>query len=194
MGTPDLKVILLLFFLPIFVFGGGAWIASAVSGRHAVVEQQPLNQRPGYDTKDVAQYWGALDSSGLRAEQRFLELDLVFPTLYGLALAVSLLTISAMLRSPIHTAWLIAPVVVTVVADWIENLVQLDQLRNFIESGEKGLSAGWIHLSSTVTIVKLLFGVISFLVLFARLFTLYRSSRVSPMLCTKPSVAADAVN
>jgi len=180
MATPDLKVILLLLFLPIVVFGGGAWIASAVSGRHTTVNLKPLNQRLGYDTQAVAQYWGAINSSGRRAEQRFLELDLVFPTLYGLALAISLLSASAMLRGSVHAAWFIVPVVVTVVADWIENLVHLDQLRNYIESGEKGLSAGWVQLASTATIVKLLFGGISFLVLFALLFALYRSSRVSP--------------
>ena len=104
-------------------------------------------------------------------------MDLVFPTLYGTALAVSLVTASAMLGSPVHVAWVVAPVVVTVLADWVENLVQLDQLRNYIESGETGLVARWIHVASTATIIKLLFFSISSLALLVLLYMLLRSLR-----------------
>jgi hypothetical protein len=174
MATPYLELTLLLV-VPVAVFAGGAWTMSTVSGRHTVSNQKPLNHRLGYDTNAVDRYWGGLDLPGRLAEQRFLELDLVFPVLYGTALAVSLLTASAMLHGRIHAAWLIAPVVVTVVADWVENLVQLAQLQNYIESGKKGLAAGWIHLASAATIVKLVFFSISSLAVLALGLTLLLS-------------------
>lgn len=163
-----------LFLLPVVVFVGGAWVISSVSGRRPLDDQKPLNQRLGYDTKDVDRYWGALDKSARRAEQRFLEWDLLFPVFYGTALAVSLLTASATLGGRVRAAWLIVPVVVTVVADWTENLVQLEQFRNYIEVGEKGLAGGWIRVASTATIVKLLFFSISSLALLALLVMLIR--------------------
>ena len=176
--TRPYRAVILLVLLPIVVFMGGARVMLMISGRPTVEGQKPLNQRWfGYDTKAVDGYWGALDTPGHRAEQRFLELDLVFPTLYGTALAVSLLTASAMLGGPVPVAWVVAPVVVTVVADWVENLVQLDQLRNHIESGEKGLVTRWIRVASTATIVKLLFVSISSLALLALLLMLLRSPR-----------------
>ena len=153
-----------LLLLPVVVFVGGAWIMSTVSGRHTVRDQKPLNQRLGYDTKAVDRYWRELDTPARRrAEQRFLELDLVFPVCYGTALVVSLLTASAILGRPVRAAWLIVPVVVTVAADWVENLVQLDQLRSYINDGEKGLVPGWIHVASTATTVKLAFPVVLFI-------------------------------
>lgn len=176
--TRPYLVVIVLFLLPSVVFMGGARVMSMISGRPTVEDQKPLNQRWfGYDTKAVNGYWSALDKPGRRAEQRFLELDLVFPTLYGTALAVSLVTASAMLGSPVHVAWVVAPVVVTVLADWVENLVQLDQLRNYIESGETGLVARWIHVASTATIIKLLFFSISSLALLVLLYMLLRSLR-----------------
>lgn len=166
-----------LLVLPVVVFVGGAWIMSAVSGRQTVTNQKPLNQRLGYDTEAVHRYWGALDTPARRAEQRFLELDLVFPVFYGTALAVSLMIASAMLGGPVHPVWLIVPVVLTVVADWVENLVHLDQLRNYIGAGKDGLVAGWIQVASTATIVKLLFFAISSLGLAALLITLVLRAR-----------------
>ncbi|HMH48691.1 MAG TPA: hypothetical protein VK548_00550 [Candidatus Acidoferrum sp.] len=172
--------VLVLFLLPAVVFKGGARLMSMVSGPHTVAGQKPLNQRwLGYNAEAVAGYWKALGEAGrLAAEPRFLELDLVFPTLYGTAFAVSLLTASAKLGCPLHVAWVIAPVVVTVIADWVENLVQLDQLRDYIKSDKKDVTAldpKWIRLASTATSVKLIFFVISSLALIVLLYMLLRS-------------------
>ena len=161
MSRPYLAVTGLLL-LPIVVFVSGAWIMSRISGRRFVTGQKPLNQRLGYDLKAVDRYWRALDRPARRAEQRFLTLDLVFPIFYGAALAASLLMASALLSGGTYAVWMVVPVLVTVVADWVENLVQLDQLRSYIESGEAGLAAGWIRLASGATIVKLLSFSISF--------------------------------
>jgi hypothetical protein len=179
MTRPYLAVAV-LFLLPVVVFFGGAQLMSAASRRQAVNGQTPLNTRwRGYDTETVASYWGALDETGRRAEGRFLEFDLVFPTLYGGALAASLATASAMLGGPVHVAWLIAPVVVAMAADWVENLVQLEQLRKFVQSGKKGLAAGGIRLASAATMVKLLFSVIASLALLGLLVALLLSPRSS---------------
>jgi hypothetical protein len=178
MARPYLTVIVLLL-LPIVVFKGGARLMSMVSGPHTVDGQKPLNQRwLGYDADDVAGYWSALGEARRLAEQRFLQLDLVFPTLYGTAFAVSLVTASAKLGCPLHVGWVIAPVVVTVIADWVENLVQLDQLRDYVTSDKKDVTAldpKWIRVASAATIVKLFFFSISALALLVLLYMLLRS-------------------
>ena len=153
--------------LPVLVFWGGVWVMSILSDRPCVVrrpdqlpapeDRKPLNQRFGYDVGEVTRHWGALDDAAFGAEQRFLELDLVFPFLYGAALATSLLIGWATLGRPFHPAWLLAPVAVTMLADWTENLVQLGQLQHYREGGGAALQAGWIPVASTATILKLLF-------------------------------------
>ena len=50
-----------------------------------------------------------------------------------------------------------APVAVTVVADWTENLIQLGQLQAFFEHGVNGLQQTWIQVASTATVIKLAF-------------------------------------
>lgn len=160
-----IPVALALLLSPVVVFVCGAWILTIVSGRRTVPKQKPLNGRLGYDLDAVDRYWGALDKSGLEAEQRFLALDLIFPVFYGGALAASLLMASAMLERPLATAWLVVLVVVTVVADWRENLVQMEQLRRFIEAKRSGLVARRIRAASLATIVKLVFFSLSYLAL-----------------------------
>ena len=159
---------LLLLVLPLAVFFSGAWVMSAVSGRDYVIEQlrqnaapedrKPLNERiRGYDAADLDRHWGSLDGRARRFEQRFLELDLLFPCLYGAALATSLLLAWAALGRPFHPAWLVVPVGITVVAHWTENLVQLSELHAYAESGRVGLDAVPIQIASTATVIKLVF-------------------------------------
>jgi hypothetical protein len=106
----------------------------------------------------VSRHWAVLKETALlRAEQRFLELDLIFPFFYGAALATSLLIAWAALDRPFSPARLIAPVAITVLADWTENLVQLRQLSRYIDGGEAALQSGWIQLASVATVIKLVF-------------------------------------
>ena len=139
--------------LPVAVFIGGVWIMSIVTGRQhvqqllsnaACADQRPLNQRFGYDVDGVDRHWGAFahDLRALTSEQRFLEMDLVFPFLYGAALATSLLVLWALLGRSFNPGCVLAPVVITLLADWTENLVLLVQLRRYAESGKRGLNAG----------------------------------------------------
>jgi len=165
MGNLVVKAIMLLT-LPTIVFIGGVYIMSKLSGRASVTYQlpdtaepgdaKPLNQRvTGYDLEGVSRYWGALDLKARTFEQRFLEMDLVFPFFYGAALASALLFAWAALGRPFHPVWLLSPIAITVVADWIENLVQIGQLGLYAENGKAGLQSGWILIASTATIIKL---------------------------------------
>lgn len=168
MSTLAIKAIIALG-LPLVVLVAGSYIMSKASGRDSVAKQvgpsaqknheppKPLNQRwQGYDTDAVHDYWNALGIEGRRAEQRFLELDLVFPFFYGAALVAGLMLAWATLGRPFQPAWLMAPVAIAVAADWTENLIQLDQLRGYVESGKNGLQSGWIQVSSHATSLKLL--------------------------------------
>lgn len=157
------KAIILLA-LPVIVFLGGAYIMSKLSGREHVTQQlgklkdskdrKPIGLRFfGYDLGAVSRHWRALDEDALKVERRALEIDLVFPFFYGAAFAVALLLAWATLGRPFHPVWLMAPVAITVVADWIENLVQLWQLQ--LHAGGAALHPGWIQIASAATIVKL---------------------------------------
>lgn len=148
--------------LPIVVFLAGAIVMQTLSGR-TLGDREPLNQRVrGYDAAAVKRHWEILKNDEvLEAEQCFLELDLAFPLLYGGALAASLLIAWKALGLPFGRAWLIAPVAITILSDWTENLIQLGQLRRFIDG--KALQASLIQIASVATILKLLFFGVSFL-------------------------------
>ena len=162
-GNLILRAILMLA-LPAAVFFGGVAIMKKVTDYQQVknrassapnpCDRKPLDQRLGYDAGAVARYWGALDGARA-AEQHFLEVDLVFPFLYGGALAASLLLAWSMLGRPFSPAWIMAPVAITVLADWTENLVQLAQLRRYCSA--QPLQAGWIRVASAATSLKLSF-------------------------------------
>jgi hypothetical protein len=150
--------------LPAAVFFGGVAIMKKVT-HHQEAEKRacsapnpsdrkPLDQRFGYDAGAVGRYWGAIDGA-LPAEQHFLEVDLVFPFLYGGALAASLLLAWSTLGRPFSPAWIMAPVAITVLADWTENLVQLAQLGRYCSA--QPLQAGWIRVASAATSLKLSF-------------------------------------
>lgn len=154
--------------LPGLVFLGGVLIMVKISG-HGYVTQQlrqkatPDNRRElnmrfrGYDTAAVDRHWGALDNHALKIEQHFLKLDLLFPFFYGAAFIVALLHEWALLGKTFSPVWLIGLAALTMIADWTENLVHLNQLRLYMESGKAGLEPRWIQVASIATIVKLFF-------------------------------------
>ena len=160
MNRPVVAAILMLA-IPAVAFVGGAWIMDELSGRKDV-PNPPLNRRFHYDKGDAETYWNAFKDLG--AEKRFLEIDLVFPFLYGGALAAGLLMAWAWQGRPFHPAWLLAPLLITLLADWTENLVQLGQLKRHLAGS--GLQAGWIQVASTATALKLTLFYASWLALF----------------------------
>lgn len=156
---------LAIFLFPVVVFFAGAGLMGLLAPGRKVAGQKPLNRRwGGYTKSEVHGYWGALGDRGQRAEQRFLKLDLVFPAVYGAALCASLVATARMAGGPV-LVWPIVLVVLSMVSDWIENLVQMDQLRAYREHGEAGLSPGRIQVASIATVVKLVGVGASFLLL-----------------------------
>ncbi|HET7234761.1 MAG TPA: hypothetical protein VFJ16_32405 [Longimicrobium sp.] len=151
----------------------------------------PLHRRwGGYDAAAFVRYWKALDfqvtpasaRTGRDVERRFLEMDLVFPFVYGGALAAALLLAWAANGRPFHPVWVMLPVIALVAADWTENLALLGQIRRFAAGGEPALQGGWIHVASAATMLKNLLIVVAFgtLVWLA----LVRSSPVPPPALT----------
>ncbi len=159
-----LKALLALGF-PVVVLLGGDQVLSHASGRAAVGKQpfqteqgvpKPLNLRWfGYGTEAAMEFWAKLGEVGRQAEKRFLLLDLVFPLFYGGALAASLWWIWVTLGRPFHPAWIVAPLAMILTADWMENLIQLTQLRRYVSSNEGRIQDLWIQISSCATIIKL---------------------------------------
>jgi hypothetical protein len=166
MGTLIVRAIVLLL-LPAAVFLGVGYLMQQLSGHEQVtehlrqklgVEKLPkgLGLRPtGYDLAAVKAYWGALSPEALGAERSMLELDLIFPFLYGAAFAGALLCAWLALGRPFQPVWIMAPVIINVVADWTENLIQLCQLKLFTSGA--ALQPGWIQIASGATMVKIFF-------------------------------------
>jgi hypothetical protein len=161
MGTLIVKAIVLLT-LPLVVFVGGGYLMQRLSDPSKVREK--INEKndytglglrcTGYNLGEVKTYWEALSDNpeALAADRRMLEIDLLFPFFYGAAFAVTLLFAWAELVRPFHPVWILAPLFIEVVADWIENLIQLKQLKLF--TSNQALQAGWIQIASLATIVK----------------------------------------
>src|SRR6185503_17614925 len=158
--------------LPAAVFLAGGYLMQRLSDpgrlRDDVQEKTGLQglglRLQGYKLEVVEKYWGALKAKpgALDAERRMLEIDLVFPFFYGAAFAVSLLLAWAALGRTFHPAWILAPLFIEVVADWIENLILLGQARLF--AGSEGvLNSGWIQLASIATSVKVALFCVSYL-------------------------------
>lgn len=79
----------------------------------------------------------------------------LFPFLYGCALTATLWWIWMALGQPFHPAWIVAPLMVITIADWLEHLIQLAQLRHYVSSNEQYVQGLWIQLSGCATIIKL---------------------------------------
>ena len=157
---------LIIIALPTFVFVGGGWLMSEISGRALPANQTPLGQRFGYDADDARSHWSAFNDKALRAEQRFLELDLVYPFLYGSALAFSLFIAWTSLGRPFNSLWLVTPSLIMVCADWTENVAQLHEMKRFINDRATTLNPNWIRIASIATTLKWVFvaGVSLFLI------------------------------
>jgi hypothetical protein len=153
--------IIVLLALPLVSIIGGGWIMTVMSKRQPLI-QKPLGQRIGYNISDVQQCWGVLDCKAILSEKRFLELDLVFPFVYGGAFTISLLIAWTSLNRPISPLWIMTPLAITILADWMENLAQLGQIKRYIINREIGLQSNWIRVASVATTVKwIFFGVVS---------------------------------
>ncbi len=106
-------------------------------------------------TDGARAYWCWLTSGGRQAKSQCLTLDRLFSWLYGGALAASLCWVWMALDQPFHPGWIFAPLVIIMIADWLENLVQAAQLRHYTSPNEQYAKSLWIQLASCSTIMKL---------------------------------------
>lgn len=187
---------LLVLGLPLVVLVLGGKLMSSLADRAQVrralnasdlqaTDRLPLNLRvKGYDVTAVVRHWRPIkaDARADAAERAFLRLDLIFPLAYGAALVASLLIAWRLLGRPLPIAVLISPVVAAMVADWIENTIQIRQLASYIPGDESSLDGAAIHLASAATTVKIvLLGALSVGVIAAAAAVLWQGleSRVS---------------
>lgn len=168
MNHPLIKLLVALG-LPLIAFlAGGSWMMK-VTGRGdfpetTAPESAPLHFRfGGYDAEEVRAYWDWLGTDGRLAELRFLELDLLFPLLYGGAILLGLFLVWNALGRPFPRRRLTAPVFVNLIADWTENLTLRHQLRRFL--GNEPIGEGWIAFAGQATTVKILCFVLAWLLL-----------------------------
>jgi hypothetical protein len=158
--------ILRALWLPVLAYFGAGLIMILASGHTYVTEQlreraapgqrTSLNMRlEGYDAAEAAQLWGLLDARAQESERRFLLLDLLFPLFYGGAFLLALRSLWRELGEPFSRKLFVAPVILTVFADWTENLIHLAQFRRYVEQGEEALQSGWIQVASAATTIKI---------------------------------------
>jgi hypothetical protein len=164
--SPLIVKVIVILALPTVAFTGGVWLMFEMSGRERVTQslaakaepadRKPLYQRLTYDVHAVKRHWGAMDGGALHSERRFLQLDLVFPFLYGAALPFSLIMAWETLGRRFHPAWVLTPVLIAMLSDCAENLIQLRQLSYYMVGGDTVLQAGWIRAAGIATLLKLL--------------------------------------
>ena len=97
------------------------------------------------------------------------ELDLVFPILYGTAFFLSALAARKILDGRLPALWSspMISIAITVIADWTENVIQLGQLKRFMDPTNPGLQAMQIAVASTATTIKLVSFVLTIVLLIA---------------------------
>jgi len=167
--TTSLIKLLTAIVLPIAVFFIGGYLMLNLTGRDAfpqtsAPESVPLHFRIGsYTAEQVQAYWNWLGPEGRGAELRFLEVDLLFPVIYGGAILLALFIIRSGLARPLKPQWLVVPVGITMAADWVENLVHWQQLRRFLK--DEPVQAAWLQFASLATSTKIVFFTLSALLL-----------------------------
>jgi hypothetical protein len=153
---------LLMVAVPVALFAAGGVFMMRATGRARFRQRRrepasrPLNFRiRGYNATAAADYWRWLGAEGLAAEIRFLRADMLFPLWYGATMLGALAAGWQALGRPFPGGLLFALVAITVLADWVENVVHLRQIRVF-QAGRPP-HAGWIRIASVATALKLAF-------------------------------------
>jgi hypothetical protein len=121
-------------------------------------DRKPLNRRLfGYNAKQIERYWAQFDNGGLALEQRRLEIDLLFPFFYGASLLGPLIFAWISIKRPFAPIFVVAPVSITIIADWTENIIQLNLLRQFQSPEGQLVDSMWANVASIATSTKLTF-------------------------------------
>lgn len=162
---PGLVLAVCLVLVPMSVIVGAGALMKARTGYVEVERQlalagncrdaQPLYARPGgYSVLEVATHWGLLHGTGIAAERRFLQADLLYPICHGGVLAAAILLGRRRAHQALSPLAAVAPVGSAMLADWTENLAQLRQLDLFEQGGAAALHASWIAVASAATSLK----------------------------------------
>lgn len=167
--------IIFIIVLPAFTLIVGDKIISKITDRHTTLklyealeheeDRTPLNLRlTGYDSHAVERHWAALNTeTSQTSERHFLQADLVLSVFYSAAFFVSLLLAWSLINKQFPLTWLILPLAITLLVDWIENIIHLWQLERFAHTGE--LQNQWIKIASIATSAKFLFFIFTYLLL-----------------------------
>ena len=146
------------------IFAGGVYLMTTASGHRGVdtalrqAGKEALNMRlRPYGADEAKAVWQVIADTpgGMQAERASLRLDLVFPLLYGGALAFLMLVMLFTVGAGGYSAAFLAPVLLAVIADWTENAIHLRQLARF-ETAPADVSAFMIRIASTATSAKLI--------------------------------------
>ena len=168
--------------LPALVFVGGVTLMSLLT-HNANVQQitnlKPLNKRAaGYSSSDVIHFWNAINESkelNLRNERKLLKIDLVFPVLYTSAFFIALWLLWGLSGQPFAITYVVILLAGILLADWMENCLQLHQINAYIgsidasRSVELVINNNLLAVASIATRVKL-WGIVAALFMFAFLF------------------------
>ena len=127
---------------------------SLTTEEHALLK--PLHARWLGSGLDAAKRsWSWLTGAAQQAGKTLPALDLLFPFVYGGALAVNLWWVWETLGRPFHPAWIVAPLAMILTADWAENLLQLAQLSHSVSSNKSRAQNLWIEISGCATTITL---------------------------------------
>lgn len=119
----------------------------------------PLYMRyQGYDKGEVVEFYDTLsneDKNFLQYEKKYQTLDLIFPLVYGCTLIFCIYMYASWLGRLNLLLWLISPVVITMLADWLENSMMLKQLHLYTKGNLSLMSEQAIAIASYATQVKI---------------------------------------
>ena len=129
--------------VPGAVLAIGGHLLERVSGlaRYADAVKLPFihTRFAGYDIEAVRTQSKELGTEGLAAYRRMLRWDLLFPIVYGSALIWTITRLWALIAPDTPTCtWVFLLPLVTMVADWSENIILLSQTKSLAEKPSPG--------------------------------------------------------
>lgn len=151
------KALFLIFINLTVIVGGGYVMNKLVERSCKTADVTPLGMRwqSGYTKETAIEYWKTLSERepDLSTERKFLLIDLVFPFIYGGAFFATLLYATTSNHHPVPPALLLLLIAAIALADWIENLIQLQQIKLFAQN-EADVNVLQIHIASIATRIK----------------------------------------
>lgn len=150
---------------PLALQCGGEQMLPHASGRVAVINPlsvktqarlKALNPRWLGSGLDAAKRcWSWINEAARQATEKFPARSVLFPFVYGCALAVNLWWAWETLGHPFYPAWIVAPLAMILTADWTEHLLQLAQLSHSVSTSQGRAQNLWLELSGCAITITL---------------------------------------